>query len=247
MRLLPRGARAEEADLGFLSNSVRAARFAVAKTLDEQDMRDGAEIGLTLAIFDELGRSAASLRPDLVYSTLLDGNTLAGDGVALFHADHGNLATGGGSALASDTLDTAMAAVEAQTLADDQGDALPAGVPARYLLVPPALHGNARRLVRNMALGDGADLIVRSEPRVSVGVVDPVTDELVAGSATAWYVAGPEEVRPCILLAALDCKTEPTIRTSELSQGRWGAQFDVHLDLGCVALDWRPLYKAAGA
>jgi len=88
---------------------------------------------------------------------------------------------------------------------------------------------------------------VRSEPRLSVGVVNPANGEAVEGSATAWYLAGPAAVRPSIVVGALGGRLEPRIRTSELTEGQWGLVYDVSLDLGVAALDWRPMYRAAGA
>jgi len=248
LHLLERGSAAEQVSLDLLGQNIRVARYAGSATLTEEDIIDGGEMNVTLALFDELGRAAAALKPDLVYAVLMGATTLAGDGVALFDAAaHGNLATGGGSALGTDTLDVGVAAVEGQTLDDEEGNSIPAGVPARFLVVPPAKKGLGRRLAAAMWLGDGGELVVRSEPRLSVGVINPANGEAVAGSATAWYVAGPAAVRPSIVVGALGGRLEPRIRTSELTEGRWGLVYDVALDLGVAALDWRPLYKGAGA
>ena len=48
------------------------------------------------------------------------------------------------------------------------------------------------RPARNMALTDAANLTVRSELRLELGVTDPVDDTLYAGSSNDWYLTSGE-------------------------------------------------------
>lgn len=225
--------------------SWRLARFACQFALDEQSLEDTQELGLLLLALEEIGAASRRVIPDLVYSVLLSNPTLA-DGAALFAAGRSNYGTGGSSALDATALDTAIGAIGGQTLTDANGDGIHVNLSPRYLICQPAKLGAARRAVRNMALGDGSDLIVRSETRLS-GVVNPLSDHLQSGNSTGWLLAASADQAPSFAVGLLDGKAEPTIRTFTLDRGEWGIGVDVSFDVAVKPLDGKPLYYAVGA
>ncbi len=238
-----RGTVAPTVSFAVGSQGWRLARFGASFTLDGQDIIDGNAIGIYATALEEVGRAARRLIPDLVYATLL-GNAAMADGKTIFHSDRGNAGT---AALADTALDAGLAAVGNQVATDEQGDPVHLGLSAAYLTVPPDLLGLGRRLARAMAIGDG-DLIVRADSRLgTAGVVDPRNDTIVEGSATNWLLTCPSDQAAGVVIGALGGKVEPTIRHYALTQGEWGAGFDVKLDLACTVVDPKSLYFSTGA
>ena len=90
-----------------------------------------------------LARNARYLEADLVYAILV-ANAALSDGTALFHADHGNLGTGG--AISNTTMDEAFKLFRQQTT---EGSKF-MNVSPRYLIVPPAIEATARRYVSDV-------------------------------------------------------------------------------------------------
>jgi hypothetical protein len=252
-------APAEHATFGLMSaENWQIRRFTAQLVVDEQDLVDGSPIGLKLRLFEALGQAAARVVPDMVFSLLLQNPMLTADNNALFSAPHNNYATGSGSALGDASIDAGSAAIGNQVAPDGRGDAVHLNLSGRYLITPPQLYGPARRSARLRQMMSSGDLIVRSESRLGPqGVVDPVSDTVIAGSATNWLMVAPADQAPSILVGALDGSTDengkiaPTIRQSALgpsagSPGQWGLCLDVLLDLGVSALDWRGIYFSAG-
>jgi hypothetical protein len=244
-----RGETAKQTSFGTKGEPWAIARYAAQFVLDEQNMLDGQTVGATMLAAAQHGAAAARLRPDLIYALLLANPTLTADNVALFHSTHSNKGTGGGSALAAASLDTAIAAIGKQYLtAEPDSYPVHSNLQARYLMVPPDLVGAARRAVRNMVLGDGNDIEVRQESRLSsVGVVDPKTGTVYSGSATAWLLTAPAGSRPTLAVGGLDGNLTPQIRRFMLDKGQWGVGWDVVCDLGAIALDYRGAYYSVGA
>lgn len=230
---VPRGGTADHVPLD-LSSGVevyRGMRFGRSFVIDERDLVDD-DLDAVLTPFLVLGRGAAALRLDLVYSELLANAALGGDAVALFHATHANLSTT--AALSASTLDTGMEKMRVQTEGGKPINARPS-----HLLVPAALEGLAGRLVRDMTTTT-APLEVRAEPRLSLGVTDPRTGISYAGSGTTWYLAAAGV--PTIEFGRRT--TEPRIDPFTLSRGQWGMGFSLSWDVGSKTLDFRGLHRA---
>jgi phage major head subunit gpT-like protein len=86
---------------------------------------------------------AANAHYDQLLFSLVNGNGAAYDGTAFYHANHGNLVTGAGSALSANTLSAAVAGMKKQKL--DNGE--PLEVNPTHLLVPPDLEYTARTIL----------------------------------------------------------------------------------------------------
>ena len=240
---LPRGGTATDLQFSMKRERLRIARYAGTLKLDEQDLANAGPISLTDAAAREVGAAARRLKLDLIYSLLLSNPTMGDDSTALFHADHGNL---GAVTLDETNLGAAWSAVASQTIDDPTHDdsALHLNLQPQFLIVAPALVAVARKAVRNLTLDDGQDLEVRAESRLGpVGVVDPDDhDVVVEGDNTAWLLAARAAQRPGLVVSGLNGSLAPSIRQTDLDRGQWGRQWDVVLDIGAAALDWRPLY-----
>lgn len=228
-------------------NSWHLARFGVQFRIDEQDVVAGLPMQPLELALREIGAAARRLESDLVWSYVLSNPTLP-DNVALFHSSRGNIATGGSSALDATSLGVAYGAIAGQIITDLEGQPLHLGLQPRHLVAVPGKGIAARGLARLYNLEDDTDLTVCVESRLtSAGVVDPLVGDVVTGNGTNWLLAASAEQSPSILIGSFDGQTEPSIRSGLLSQGEWGAWFDVQYDLAVVAVDGRGLHWSTGA
>jgi hypothetical protein len=228
MTLLARGETAEHLQPDFAdAETYEASRFARKFEVDAQDLLDDDVEALTVPA-RLFGDASLSLKKDLIYSRLLE-NAVLSDSVAVFDAaTHGNLNTS--SALSEANLDSSIASMEVLREND-----LPVDAIAKYLIVPPELAGLGRRLNREM----GLPLTVRSDSRLSNGVVDPESGVAFAGSATSWYLSaanGPLEF-------GFRGSNRPTLRTYSLGPGQWGIGYDVNFDIGAALVGHLGLQK----
>lgn len=240
---IARGDTAPAAAFGISPTGFRLGRFGVQFALDEQDLLSADSLLLYQVASRQLGTAVRRLVSDLLWSVILSNPTL-GDGTALFDASRGNYAT---DALVDTALDAAMGAIAGQTGMDADDNPVHLGLSPRYLIVPPLKAGLARRLVRNMVNGDGQDLIVRAESRLTTAMVDPATEEVIEPNGTNWLLAAPGEQAPSLILGLLDGQAEPTVRSFRLERGEWGVGFDISLSAAATAIDGKPLYWSAGA
>lgn len=117
------------------------------------------DIELIAQVGTSAGATASRREAALVYATL-ESNPLLGDGVAMFHAGHGNLI---GGVLDSTSFAAALGALRSQLTASGE----PADLPARYLVVSPGLELTARALRRSGSLD--TELAVISSPWLAAG------------------------------------------------------------------------------
>jgi hypothetical protein len=163
-----------------------------------------------------------------------------GDGVALFHANHANLNTGAGSALALTGLGAGMAAMAKQKGLDG---VTVLNVQPRYLVVPVALQLAAFQMIApNLAPAKSADL-VPDYIRALTPIAEPRLD---AASTTAWYLfASPDQI-DTIEYAYLEGQDGVYIETRQGFDVD-GVEIKARLDFGAKAIDWRGLQKNVGA
>lgn len=162
----------------------------------------------------------------------MSGQTL-GDGKALFHADHGNLA-GTGAAPSVDTLSDARKAMRLQTNVNGVGRA---GVAPAVILVGPALETTAEQLVANLTPAQvaevnpfGGKLRVEVESRYE---------------GVGWWVLADPKSRPAFIHGYLNGAEGPQIETRD-GWNRRGLEVRATLDFGCGAYDHRAIYFNPG-
>ena len=205
-----------------------------------------------LRAFDRLvsafGFAARRLENRTVYSQLTANANLA-DGGALFNSTaittsggHANLASGAGSALQFSSLTTARAAMRVQKgLAGEELNLAPS-----YLIVPAALEQTAYQLTSSQYVPAQQSNVneFRTGGRTALTpIVEPVLD---GASATAWYLAAASSQVDTVEYCYLDGAEGPVIE-SEPGFEVDGISYKCRLDFGAKAIDFRGLYKAAGA
>ena len=188
------------------------------------------------------GQRAADLESSIVYNVLIANAALA-DGTALFHSDHGNLGT---SAVISET--SWSEAWEKMTQQKDLGDASGADkeyidARPRYVLVPPGQRAiEARKMLAATTPAKSADvnpfagmLQVVEEPRL-----------FVSGGPQPWYLAADPNLVDTVEYAHLEGQTEPFI-DQRVGFEVDGVEIKIRHDFAAKALDFRGLFKNAGA
>jgi len=197
------------------------------------------DLGAFTRIPAGFGVAAATLESDTVWG-IITSNPNMGDGVALFHANHANLNSGAGSALALAGLGAGMAAMAKQKGLDG---VTVLNVQPRYLAVPVALQLTAFQLVAsNLAPAQSAN-VVPDYIRALTPIAEPRLD---AVSATAWYLfASPDQI-DTIEYAYLEGQDGVYIETRQGFDVD-GVEIKARLDFGAKAIDWRGMQKNAGA
>ncbi|WP_375178049.1 ClpP-like prohead protease/major capsid protein fusion protein [Sphingobium yanoikuyae] len=186
----------------------------------------------------DLGR-AAKLTIEIDVYALLNSNPLMNDGLALFHATHGNLAGAGAapSVAAFDAIDVAMAQQK-----DVSGNEFLEIAPS-VLLVPRGLRGAA--ITVNGSEYDPDAVNKLQKPNIVKGLFsDIVASPRLTG--TAYYAFADPQVAPAIEVVFLNGVTEPFTD----SQEGWrvdGVEWKVRHDYGVGAVNWRSAYKQPGA
>lgn len=266
LQQLPRGDTAKHATMSDSHETYKIARYAKQFVVDEQDVIDD-RLGAILRMPAEMGEAARQLRPDLVYSLLLENPTMVADSGAAFNATavttsggHANLGT---AALASGALKTAIGAMVKQRLnrtASDPGRALT--LRPKFLIVPADLEWGARELTSAAALAklfaDTSDpwyaalnLLAQEGLRVipddrigAIGVLDPRTGTARTGLDTNWFLTTGRGLRVAYRRGT---NRQPQMRSFLLDKGQWGMGWDINLDIGGAFVEWRTWYKSTGA
>lgn len=184
-----------------------------------------------------MGQAAAETEAGQLLA-LLTANAGAGvtmgDGKALFHADHGNLA-GTGAALSETTLSAARQAMRTQKMMDGT---TPVNVVPRFLLVSPALETAAEKLLTSIQANTTADV------NPFGGKLSLIVEPRLTGNG--WFIFGDPTTAPVLEYAYLSSAQGPQLS----SRDGWevlGREFRVTLDFGAGTTDHRGAYRNAGA
>jgi len=183
------------------------------------------------------GQRAADLESAIVYNVLIANAALA-DGTPLFHANHGNLGTA--SVINEAALSAALEMFAQQK--DLDGEEYIANRP-RFILVPPGQRSvEARKQVAATTPNSTQDVNafagsfeVIEEPRL-----------FVAGGPQPWYMAADPNLVDTVEYAHLEGQMEPFLDQRAGFEVD-GVEFKVRHDFAAKALDYRGLYKNAGA
>lgn len=177
------------------------------------------------------GRKAADLESDLVYGILTSNPTMA-DGVALFHATHGNLA-GSGGAINVGTVSAGEQAMMQQTSVE--GGFI--NVRPAYLIVGPAKKIEAEQFLTAVMATQTSN--VNPYP----GTLQLIVDPRITGNQ--WFLAADPAAFDTIELAHLDGQEALYIETQPGFDVD-GIKTKARLDVGGAPIDHRGLYKNAG-
>lgn len=263
LKLHARGGSAKHSSMSDEQRTFSINRFAEQFVVDEMDIIDD-----RLDVFQEapaeMAAKARRILPDMIYAELM-GNDPTFGGTALFHtATHRNYVASSG-ALSATTLATALSAMMKQYRGTGKNK-VNLNLMPKYLIVPPDLYHLALELTKSTnqtAAGTAGTvtrvgnvnpianhgLVVVSESRIANGVVHPVTGSSETADTDSWYlVAEPTAgTRTCFRLFLRGTNQRPVVRTSVLTQGNWGINFDIKHDVGAYFADFQGFYKSAGA
>jgi len=185
-----------------------------------------------------LGRAARRTIEADVFALLLSNPTM-GDGIALFHASHANLA-GSGAVPSVDALEAARVAMAQQMdiSGNDYLDLRP-----NVWLGPMSKGGDVRVLVNAQYDPDTANKL--QKPNKVNGIVQSIVDSpRITG--TDWYLFADPAEAPVIEVAFLNGEQMPFLDSVEGFEVD-GLQWKVRLDYGVAAIDYRGAYKNPGA
>lgn len=181
------------------------------------------------------GASAAELESTTVWGKIT-ANAAMNDSVALFHATHKNLGSAG--ALSETTLAEARKLMRKQT---GINTSRPMNLMGEYLIVPAALEVAALKLLASITSATSANVNV-----FSGGFTLIVEPRLDANSATAWYIACAPSRIDTIEYAYLSGNEGVYIET-EQGFDVDGMKIKARMDFGAGVIDFRGLFKNAGA
>lgn len=235
------GGEFKHGSLGDRREQIQLATYGKLFTITRQAIIND-DIGAFTDIPRKMGRAAPRKVGDLVYA-VLTGNPNMADGTALFHANHSNLA-GSGGALALATVGAGRTAMGRQT--DSSGAANALNIRPRFLIVPLTLEDSAGILLNSEYDPDTANKLQRYNPASAWNLTLVADARLDASSTTAFFLAADPNVFDTLEVAYLDGNPNPYLE----QQNGWtvdGVEFKVRLDAAVKALDWRTLYKNAGA
>lgn len=180
-----------------------------------------------------------------VYKILID-NPAIFDGVSLFDNAHNNLIASG-AAPSVDTMQTIMLKLLNQ--ADPFGDSIM--VKPKYVIVPVGYGFKLAQILETAQIdvtGIGSHTAnALYQYRNQLQVIEEGTLNALAGSGSAvpWFVVGDKSYAKSIQVDYLNGQETPTIRRSEVP-GRLGFVWDIWLDWGITAVDFRGIAKNPG-
>lgn len=184
------------------------------------------------------GTSAATLESDVVWG-IITSNPAMGDGKALFHAGHKNLAATG-TALDVANLGKARAFMAKQVGLD--GKTILNIRPA-YLVVPSTLELAAEQIIaQNLVPAKSGDVVPQSIRSLAV-IAEPRLDP--ASGAVPWYLFASPSAIDTIEYAYLEGQEGVYIET-RMGFDVDGIEVKARLDFGAKAIDWRGMHKNPG-
>ena len=191
-----------------------------------------------------MGTAARRTQNKKVYEVLTANENMA-DGNALFSAGHSNLASSAGSPSVS-TLNAAYKDMMTQTGVD--GSTIINVEPA-FIIGPPSLRGTILQLIQSISDPNvGGDTTGNANTaNIHHNVLTPIIEpQLEANSATSWYLSANPRSIDTVEIAFLQGEEQPVLE-SEFDSSRDTYKYKVRQTFGVKAIDWRGLFKNAGA
>ncbi|SOC15268.1 prohead protease/major capsid protein fusion protein [Stappia indica] len=195
------------------------------------------DLGAFTDLAGKLGLASSEFEAQFLVDLLTVGGGLGpvmGDGKAVFHADHGNLAAGG-APISKETLSAARLAMRRQKGINGR----PSAIAPKFLVVPPELETQAEEILAAIQPTRTDDV------NVFGGKLELVVEARLS-DVNRWYVAADpatvEGLEYAYLMGSEGPQTE-----SRAGFEVDGVEVKVRLDYGASFLDWRGWYTNAGA
>lgn len=251
--------------LGEIPNPQALPENDDIKEVTYTDSREGYKVELYALIFgislqailnnslnsftDAPGKAGAAFRRKinaLVLQVLTDNANLA-DGVALFHANHGNVGTQG--VISKTTLNECYQKMMTQGGLTSAASAI-VGVAPKYLLMTPKQAGDALEFFASPSyVASNTNSNVRNiyGPGGARGNLVPIVEpQLTAADPDAWYAIADQNSIDTVEYAFLDGFETPQVLNDQ-PFNRLGIRFRVVQGVGAKALDHRGLFYNSGA
>jgi len=185
------------------------------------------------------GRAARRLELDTVWG-IITANAAMGDGTALFHTNHANLASGGD--VGAPDVPKLGVGRKAMRLQKGVGGKARLNLRPRYLLLPAAHETVSDQLLTQITPA----VVSNAIPEWVRGLVPIVEPRLDDNSTTAWYVAADPGQIDTIWYCYLQGQEGVYLETRQGFEVD-GIELKARLDFGAAAIDYRGLYKNPGA
>lgn len=236
----PMQAVAEGAEYQYATVGDSAEQYAVGKWGTIISLTWETIINDDLNAFDRLpmamGQEAAQVESDVVYAILLS-NPLMSDGVALFHATHGNLA-GAGAAIGINSLSAGRTAMRTQKAPKGR---FTSATPST-LIVGPLKEQEANQFTSpNYVATTNATINPEYNRSLSVTVEPRITD-------LSWFLSADPNSQPIDTIEYAYLAGHEGVQIDQ----RQGFEIDgvdikARLVFGAKAIDYRAMYKNPGA
>lgn len=243
--LIAPGGELKHSTLGEGTSTVRAASRGTMLQIDRQSIIND-DLGLLQDAAVALGRGGARAISDEIWRVILLNLDSAGN--PFFHADNGNLLTGGGSALQFSSLTTALTSMVKQVDVENRVlDFRP-----RILVCSPENEVAARQLITSTTIArkvDADDLLPEGNPHnnLTLAVEARISNSNFTGfSATKWF----EFTTPAdggIVLALLNGQEAPFVETVAPDPSVLGIVLRAYMDFGVSLSDPKPCLMSDGA
>ena len=184
-----------------------------------------------------LGR-AAGLSVEIDVFALLASNPTMSDGVALFHADHGNLLSSGGAPSVAEFDAMRVAIAEQKDISGNEYLDL-----RTFAWVGPIGLGGDARVVNDAQYDPDTANKLQKPNKVRGLFADIVDTPRLSGNP--YYAFADPSIAPVIEVAFLDGQESPVLETKE----GWsidGVEWKVRHDYGVAAVDFRGVVKNPG-
>lgn len=206
--------------------------FGITRTVIVND-----DLNAMVDMLMAMGEAAARKVGDLPYSVLTTNGNMR-DGVALFHANHGNLGT---SAVISEA--SMAEAIKLAGLQKGLKDKQFLNIKLDYFIAPKAIEGAAEIFFASNAFSSDNKGSTRTNIYGGARFQRAYDARLDASSSTAWYMAGPRN--KTVKVFFLGGNQTPYMET----RTGWtvdGVEYKVRIDAAAKAVDWKALVKNAG-
>lgn len=233
---------------GELKNSMPETRLLPQRKLDTY----GKQFSMSRQAFinDDIGflsetpaaYTAASKKTiDKAVYRILCNNATIFDGKALFHADHKNL-MGSGAKPSQTTIQAIILQSQKQT--DPFGDFI-YEVP-RFLVVPMGYEFDLAVIFKSAQVVGSSNNDVNPLYNYPLQIVQtPCINSFSGQNACPWFMVTDPTTSKSIQVDYLNGQETPTFRRSEPA-GQLGFVWDIWLDWGITAVDFRGIYKNPG-
>tara|TARA_R110000803_G_scaffold162194_1_gene225789 strand:+ start:4338 stop:6326 length:1989 start_codon:yes stop_codon:yes gene_type:complete len=191
------------------------------------------EMGAMLKLASKMGGRAREIEEDLFWA-IITSNPLMGDGKALFHADHNNLA-GAGAIFSVTTVGAGRLAMRTQLGLD--GKRL--NISPKHLVVPAAHETAAEQFLASITPVQDS----QTNPFKSLRLTSEV--RLDDTSATAWFLFADKAQAEMVEVARMKGQESPQI-TTKMAFETDSLTMKVKHWFAAKAQDHRPFYKNPG-